>query len=320
MGTKGALAMHARVLVLVGLVGLVAGGGEKIPDTAAAYRERYMLLQKRLQVKRAKRIGWLIEVYREHLQKLLPLLMTDKDGVEYTKAIQGELERLRTDPTPPKTPGDAYLGRLAAANLWCRQRERELTAMYRKETAELTEVYMRGLEGLTVRLEAAHDTAEVEQVQAGLERARALMVKLKAPMAKVEKAVLKARFVTVVVEAVIDGNVELVLSEKGLRWVCAQGARVGIGGTKEKRIEVPVKVDGKDWRPVFRKLKRGGRRSDIYPMEGLGGGTVLTTVLALREGGKARRSVESRVPILYKGGPIRHVITIQHERRRTGAN
>jgi hypothetical protein len=309
--------MHVRMMVLVGLV-VAAQAKEPLPDTVLAYRQRFAMIKKIIDGRREKRLGEMVEMYRKGLQELLPLMVTGKDGVEYAQKIQAELERLRTDPTPPKDPGDAYLVYLAARNLLCRQGERLVTVHYRKEMKTLAQGYIGGLEGLTVRLEAGHDVEGVKQAGVAIEEAEALLKALEVPVPPVKKAVRKHRpspVVTVTVEALIDGNVDLVLSDKGFRWVCKSGSRVGIGGKKGKRVEVPTRVDGKDWRPTFKRLRRGGRRSDIYPVKGLGGPKVLTTVLALRPGAKARRVMESTVRILEMGGPCQHVIKIQHLRR-----
>ncbi|MBT7161909.1 MAG: hypothetical protein HN904_03975, partial [Victivallales bacterium] len=175
--------------------------------------------------------------------------------------------------------------------------------------------------GLTVRLEAGHDVEGVKQAGVAMGEAEALLKALAVPLPPVKKAVRKPRpspVVTVMVEAVIDGSVKLELSAKGMRWVCMGSSRVGIEGEKGKRVEVPVRVNGKDWRPTFKRLKRGGRRSDIYRMEGLGTAKILTTVLALRKGATAHRTAGSTVVIRDKVGPCRHVIKIQHLRAPAG--
>ncbi|MBT7300402.1 MAG: hypothetical protein HN849_12855 [Victivallales bacterium] len=313
--------MHARMMVLVGLVVVVAGAKEPLPDTVLAYRERFATVKKVIDGRREKRVAEVVEMYRKWLQELLPLLVTHKDGVEYAQEIQAELERLRKDPTPPKTPGDAYLAHLASTNLRCREAVRVAAGMHRNEMQGLAKGYMAGLEGLTVRLEAGHDVEGVKQAGVAMGEAEALLKALAVPLPPVKKAVRKPRpspVVTVMVEAVIDGSVKLELSAKGMRWVCMGSSRVGIEGEKGKRVEVPVRVNGKDWRPTFKRLKRGGRRSDIYRMEGLGTAKILTTVLALRKGATAHRTAGSTVVIRDKVGPCRHVIKIQHLRAPAG--
>ena len=138
-----------------------------------------------------------------------------------------------------------------------------------KALAELRKGYSSSLRSLEKRLVAAN---EIEEAKLARSERSKIPKPVKKPKVegKEEGAASVAR--TTVVEAWIDGGTTLRRTHEGLQWTVAP--RLSLVGEEGQKRPAPVVVDGRKWRPRWTTSKDGMRRSKVYRIRGMVGGTV----------------------------------------------
>jgi len=278
--------MNAKLIMMVGLVATVVQAAEPLPDTVAAYRGRYEALKGKLDAKRDEATAKAIGVYRGELELLLANVRQRGD-LDYVTAVQGELERTKTDPTAPEKPAGKKMKHLRQAQWGARQAEDKAREAHGKALAKLRKGYSSSLRALEKRLVAANEIEEAKL-------ARAERAKIPKPVKKVEveakgEAVVVPRLakkpVTNTIEGYIDGNTYLNILEDGIQWACK--LNVSVVGMRGRKKAEPTRVNGKRWRPEWGDPNRAHniRKSEVRKLGGLEG-PITITILAKRKGAK----------------------------------